>query len=382
MEDSGFSSKVIQFRNNYEQLLKEEYLFSILTSFLYKGEKRFNNQTMKNFKILNIIIILTQFAFSSCQTDPDLAKYGQNMTPTGLKVELLQTSYPPFIVGERLNLSFAAGSATEGKLVKLEVSASEPGALGTLLYTTGLFYNWNTGMDDSYTVFKSVSTTGNLTVGNYIDTIAATARYSYVIPATLKGQKVSFTFKASTASTSSSQTVEYNVSNIILQKGITIGAATADGSGKAFFSIADGKAYSRNDVEAGNLYKNIDFVYVNDPVGPTTAWQLNKAVLSPANTNMPAGILDANWTVQNATGIEIKNWDDYQLAGYTGRLNMVDDLDLQQAQIQTSTMMAINLASSSRFLVKSADGKWIAFVWVSSATNGSLTFSMKKYQLN
>jgi hypothetical protein len=65
----------------------------------------------------------------------------------------------------------------------------------------------------------------------------------------------------------------------------------------------------------------------------------------------------------------------------SGRLNMVSDVDFQQAQIVTKNMMAINLLANSRSLVKSADGKWIALVWVAAVDANSLTINMKKYQL-
>jgi hypothetical protein len=332
--------------------------------------------------ILKLIapFILILFIFSSCEKDSDLLNYGQDMTPTGLNVELRKTSYPPFIIGEKIEFSFAAGSATEGKLKQLEVTASIAGAVGTKLDLKGRFFNWNTGMDDVYNVFKDTLNSGNITSGNYVDTIAATARYTYVIPATALGKKISLTFKVSTASKSVSQTVDYTISNIIMSKAVVIETAKVDGSGKAFFSIAEGKAYSRTEVEAGNLQKSIDFVYVVDPVGPAASWKLNSAIVAPANQYMPAGILGSSWTDKNASEIEIKNWEDFQLMG-SGRLNMVSDVDFQQAQIVTKNMMAINLIANSRSLVKSADGKWIALVWVAAVDANSLTINMKKYQL-
>jgi hypothetical protein len=332
--------------------------------------------------ILKLIapFILFLFIFSSCEKNSDLLNYGQNMTPTGLNVELRKTSYPPFITGDKIEFSFAAGSPTEGTLSKLEVTASIAGALGTKLDLQGRYFNWVTGMDDVYNVFKDTLNTGNITSGNYVDTIAATARYTYVIPTEARGKKISLTFKVSTVSKSVSQTVDYTVSNIIMNKGVVIQTATVDGTGKAFFSIADGKAYSRTEVEAGNLQKSIDFVFVVEPLGPGTSWKLNSAILAPANQYMPVGLLGASWTDKNASAIETKNWEDFQLMG-SGRLNMVSDLDFQQASIVTNTLMAINLAVDSRALVKSADGKWIALVWVKTVDNSNLVFNIKKYQL-
>ena len=330
------------------------------------------------FKLI-VPFFLILFLFSSCHENSDLMTYGQNMTPTGLKVELRKTSYPPFIIGDKIEFSFAAGSATEGKLSKLEVTASIVGAVGTKLDLKGRFYNWETGMDDVYSVFKDTLNSGNITSGYYVDTIAATARYTYVIPAEARGKNISLTFKVSTASKTVSQTVNYTISNIILTKGLVMQSATVDGTDKAFFSIADGKAYSRAEIETGNLQKSIDFVYVVDPIGSATSWKLNSALLAPANQYMPAGLLGVNWIDKNASGIEMKNWEDFQLMG-SGRLNNVDDLDFQQASIVTNTMMAFNLALNSRSLVRSADGKWIALVWVTAVDANSLTINMKKYQ--
>ena len=134
------------------------------------------------------------------------------------------------------------------------------------------------------------------------------------------------------------------------------------------------------DILSHFLNSPFDFVYVVEPLGPGTSWKLNSAILAPANQYMPVGLLGASWTDKNASAIETKNWEDFQLMG-SGRLNMVSDLDFQQASIVTNTLMAINLAVDSRALVKSADGKWIALVWVKTVDNSNLVFNIKKYQL-
>ena len=60
----------------------------------------------------------------------------------------------------------------------------------------------------------------------------------------------------------------------------------------------------------------------------------------------------------------------------------IDDLDLKQQTFDGSVNYAITLAADGSVFMKTADGKYTAFIYVNSVTNASSTavISLKRYQ--
>lgn len=331
-------------------------------------------------KLINLSLLLL-FAISVCScSNDDLEKYGQDLTLEGFNVDMRNNSFPPYIVGEELNLSFAAGSSSNGNLKDLQVKTNIAGASGTLLEKTGIYYNWNLGKDDTYTVFSEVKQNENDWLGTYVDTIAATAKFRYVIPNEAKGKKVEIIFNAGCAGGRATKTFDCQVSNIELKRNIPIVAANEDGSGRAFFSLSKMQAFSLSEVQSQNMYGEIDFVFVYDNVGPAASWKLNYAILAPSCEYMSSKLLGESWGRKNDTDIEIKNWEDYHLQG-SGRMNFVDDLDFQKAQFVTDTKMCININNDTRALVKTENGEWIGLIWFKNVSKTNAFLNVKRYKV-
>lgn len=329
---------------------------------------------------MKIIYLLFVLLFvCSCSKD-DFEKYGQDLTPEGFNVDIRNNSLPPYIVGEKIDLSFAAGSATKGNLLDLYVKSNIPGASGTLLEKTGIYYNWNLGKDDTYTVFSDVQQQGSDWKGTYVDTIAATARFHYVIPEEAKGKRVEIVFNANCEGGHGTKSFDCLVSNVELKRNIPIEVANEDGTAKSFFSLSKMQAYSLLEVQSENIYDDIDFVFLYDDKGPSETWKLNYAILSPSSNYLPSGVLSESWSKKNDTDIEIKNWEDYHLQG-SGRMNFVDDIDFQEARFVTDTKMCINIANETRSLVKSEDGEWIALIWFKNVSKTNTLLNIKRYRL-
>jgi hypothetical protein len=333
---------------------------------------------MKNlFNIIPVLLAAVIFS-ASCKKDDN------NDGP--LKNEFIKRTVSPLIVGERIEFAYGAGSKNGG-LSNMQVTASIPGAAGTGFETVTHRTN-QSGADVTVTVATSSTTTGATSAAALIDTNATTLRYVYVIPEEARGKQVSFSFSVSNkaGNQANTSTPGYAVSKMDMKRSITMVATAA---GARFFSIADMKAYTQAEVDAGNFSGKIDFVYnYAATVTPgTTAYTYGHSLVSPAAaaTYFPAGFsIPAAWT-KNNTPMEKKIGTalyDGQLKGDVNNTIFVDDIDLQKQSFNGSANFALTLANDASVFMKTADGKYTAFIYINTTNNGTSTavVSLKRYQ--
>lgn len=329
----------------------------------------------KTYIIISGLLISAVFA-ASCKKDD---------TPNPLKNEYIIRTVSPMIVGQKIDFAYGAGSLNGG-LSSMQVVASIPGDAGTAFET--VTHRTVNAVDLTTTVATSSVTDGATSTAMLIDTNATTLRYAYVVPEAARGKQVSFTFSAKNkaGNQASTRTPEYTISNMSMARNITLVGTAA---GARYFSIADMKAYTQAEVDAGNLSGKIDFVYAYAAtVTPTTtAYTYGHSLVSPAASSayFPNGFtLSSGWT-KNSTLMEKKIGTtvyDGQLKGDANINIYVADLDLQRQTFDGSVNYAITLANDGSVFMKTADGKYTAFIYINSVTNASSTavISLKRYQ--
>jgi hypothetical protein len=326
---------------------------------------------------INIILglFITTVFVTSCKKDEE------NVT---LKNEFIKRTVAPLIVGERLEIAYGAGS-TNGGLNTMQVVASIPGAAGTAFET--VTHRTVNALDVTKTVATSSVTNDATSTATLIDTNATTLRYIYVVPEAARGQQVSFAFSVTNkaGAQATANTPGYSISKMDMARSITMVGTAA---GARFFSIADMKAYTQAEVDAGNLSAKIDFVYAYAAtITPsTTAYTYGHSLVSPAaSAYFPAGFtIPAAWT-KNSTPMEKKigtTLYDGQLKNDPNISIYVDDLDLKQQTFTGSPNYAITLANDGSVFMKTADGKYTAFVYINSVntTGPTAIVSIKRYQ--
>jgi hypothetical protein len=321
---------------------------------------------MKKLSKLIFGLFLCAAFMASCKKDDK---------PTNLKNEFIKRTMSPMIVGQTIEFAYGAGS-TNGKLSAMQVVASIPGATGTGFET--VTHRTVNAVDLTTVVGSNAVTSGGTSSVTIIDTGATTLRYIYVIPEGARGQQVTFSFSVSNKAgdQASTTTPAYTVSNMDMARNITmVGTAT----GSRYFSIVDMRSYTQAEVDAGNLSAKIDFVYAYAAtITPTTtAYTYGHALVSPAaSTYFPAGFtIPAAWT-KNSTPMEKKIGStlyDGQLKGDVNSNIYVADLDLQQQTFTGSANYAITLANDGSVFMKTADGKYTAFVYVNTVNNTTST---------
>jgi hypothetical protein len=319
-------------------------------------------------KLLTIIVglSLATVFITSCKKDDK---------PTNLKNEFIKRTTAPLIVGERLEFAYGAGS-TNGKLGAMQAIASIPGAAGTGFET--VTHRTVNAVDLTTVVATNAVTNGGTSSVTITDTAATTLRYIYIVPEAARGQQLSVAFSVNNKAgdQASTTTPGYAISSMDMVRNITVvGTAT----GARFFSIADMKAYTQAEVDAGNLSAKIDFVYAYAAtITPTTtAYTYGHSLVSPAAAAyFPAGFtIPAAWT-KNSTPMEKKIGTavfDGQLKNDPNISTYVADFDLQQQKFDGSANFAITLSADASVFMKTADGKYTAFVYINSATNASST---------
>jgi hypothetical protein len=302
-----------------------------------------------------------------------------------LKNDLIKRTVSPLIPGQTIEFAYGAGS-TNGGLDAMQVVASIPGGAGTTFET--VTHRTVNAVDLTKTVATNVNTHDGTSTATLIDTNATTLRYIYVIPEAARGQQVHFAFSVTNraGAQASISTPAYTISKMDMARNITmVGTAT----GARYFSIADMKAYTLAEVDAGNLSAKIDFIYAYAAtVTPgTTAYTYGHSLVASAALAMyfPAGFsIPATWT-KNNTLMEKKigtTLYDGQLKGDANINIYVDDRDLQAQAFDGSVNYALTLANDASVFMKTADGKYTAFIYVNSVNNAISTavVSIKRYE--
>ncbi|WP_110312464.1 DUF4466 family protein [Dysgonomonas alginatilytica] len=350
---------------------------------------------MKRTKYIFLFIIFLGFA--SCSDDED----------SSLKNDFIKKTVAPALVGEKIEFAYAAGT-TSGRLATVEANASIAGAQGTEFgvhsyYTTRVALttggvNYKVGDDVPLKTVKETSTKGALSSAtmeekvdeiyvnplvafgtNKVDLIAATLRYYYVVPEEARGKEVSFSFSAKSTSGDNVnvRTPSYKVSKMEMKRliSLTIGKA-------CYFSIADMKAYTKEEVESGNLSSKIDFVYLYQ--AKMGDYNYGHVAVSPGTDPKyiatPAAI-PSSWT-KNKTRME-KRVDvrDAQLKGSIPNV-YIDDIDFQTLNLDSAVDYVFGFQQDEGAFMKSADGQYAAYIYVNSVNNNTgLVVSIKRYKL-
>lgn len=314
-----------------------------------------------------IVFILSFFlALSACKKDEN--------TPA-LRNDLIKKSMGPNLVGSKIWFSYAMGT-TIGKLSSAEALASIAGASGTGFEAS----SWNTstaGAEVSVVVAKDLATTGSSSTANFIDTIAATLRYYYVVPEKARGKRVSFSFsaKSSNGESTSFSAGEYAISNMDMIRNIVVTDNAA-----CYLSIKDLKAYTKAEIDANaSLASNIDLVYV---YRVKTGVNFGHALVSPAATSylegaaVPSGA-SSSTKIDKQVNIRDQQLSDKQYAVF------IDDLDFEQLNIDRASNFVLNFKADEGAWIVTADGTYRAYIYINSIDNAGkkMTISIKRYKV-
>lgn len=326
---------------------------------------------MKSKLLFCLPLLSLALLMSGCEDE----KYAIPTLPQELRNDVIKRTLGPNVVG--LNIEFAYGIAIPkslGKLVSAEVEASIAGAEAT--YLDNKSYSTNgSGQDVGVEVgSKSVNSGNKTTVTFTKDTIAATLRYFYRIPATAKGKEVSFKFSVTA---SNGQTVSYSMGPYkIAEMDMVLDLAVKDNDA-AYISIEDMAVYGA--AAAATNAAKIDLVYLYRVIPNIT---FTHGLVAPsAKTYLPGVTLPAG---VNRTAKVNKVWAlrDFHLARLQYGI-YIDDVDFQQLDISNSPDYAINLRAESGVWVETADGKYRAYIYVNSIDNAgkSAKISIKRYTM-
>ena len=303
---------------------------------------------------------------------------------TSLQNDLIKRTTSPLIVGEKIEFAYAAGTP-DSKLSTLSVRASIPGATGTNFEP----YAWHTenGTDISEVVATNCVTDGNTSTAEIIDSQATTLRYYYVIPEEAKGKRVSFIFSsvAEDGEEVSLNTPSYTISSMDMKKLITL---SGEENGARYFSIEDMRAYTKDEVAAGNLSSKIDFIYAYAATKTVNGnnYDYKHAFFSPAaeayypdDFVLPAGIEKKSTLMDKKLYV----WDG-QLKDDINTAIYIDDLDLKEQTYENSADYVLDLRADGGVFMKTSDGQYSAFIYINSLNNDakSAVIGIKRLRLN
>jgi hypothetical protein len=347
-------------------------------------------------KKISILLLTAVCFFISCSDDNELL----------LKNDLIKKTTAPAIVGEKMDFAYAIGTLS-GKLTIAQAEASIAGATGTgfdwySYYTASNEITVNGtrypgGSEVPVKSVKETSTDGAISTAtledkidevymkpsvphgtSMVDLIAVTLRYSYVVPEEAKGKKVSFLFsaKSSTGESVSYKTSEYIVSKMDMKRLIPLTTANV-----CYFSIENLAAYTLEEVNNQNLSDKIDFIYIHQ--AKFGDFDYGHAFVSPGTDPKyisTPDVIPGNWT-KNSTKME-KRTDvrDAQLKGSIPNV-YIDDIDFQTLQLDQAYDFVLNFAADEGAFMKTANGKYAAYVYINRLATGTATVSIKRYPL-
>lgn len=325
---------------------------------------------MKHKKLSSIPFLLFFLLFlAACKEE----EYAIPTLPQTLQNDVIKRTLGPNLVGQNIEFAYAmAIPKSLGKLTSAQVEASIAGAEAT--YMDNKSYNTAGNGEDVGVPVGSVSTNagGKTTVTFTADTIAATLRYFYRIPAAAKGQEVSFTFSANA---SNGQTVSYKMGPYKIAEMDMVLDLDVKDSSAAYISIEDMAVY--NPTQAATNAAKVDLVYLYRSI-PNVAFA-HGLVAPTAKTYLPGVTLPSG--VSRSAKVR-RAWAlrDFHLARLQYGI-YIDDLDFQQLNLDDAPDFAINLRAESGAWVETADGKYRAYIYVNSINNAtkSAKISIKRY---
>ena len=325
---------------------------------------------MMNIKYIKLLAyILLILILPACDSDDD----------SPLKNDFLKKTSGPVLVGSTIEFAYAIGSTDHTPLKAVEVTATYPGAIGTGIGTHGIATNSDNGEEMEFLIATQTSTEGNLSRAYLVDTIAATVRYFYVVPEEARGKSIRFKFRALTDNSSASlETPEYAVGNVEVFKNLTLTSGQ-----NSCFSLETMRSYTLDEVESLGIADKIDFIYsYKQTLG--SGWTFAHGLVAPSNNKgylypveIPAG-------ASNNTLLEKRYWPDGQLKTSGVPTIYVDEIDLRGATFDGTIGHAYELGQDQGVLIKSHDGKYVAYLYINGTSSNTLTmnFAIKRLRLN
>lgn len=295
-----------------------------------------------------------------------------------LKNDLLKKTTSPAIVGQPLEFAYALGTL-EGKVKSAKAEASLAGATGTGFELYSWYTNRTNGVDQPVLTVNESTTDGAVSTATLMDTNAVTLRYKYIIPEDARGKEVSFTFTgtSTTDRVVSAQSPSVKISKMDMKRLINL----ADG-GKCYVSIADMAAYTKLEVEAQNLSAKIDFVYIYRAT--ISGYTFGHAFVALDNAQFTTDLaIPATWTKQ-ATLLD-KRIDIYDMQLKAAiPMKYIDDIDLEKTTVTNWVNYAYGFSANHGAFVRTADGTYMAYVYVNALNNTAktMTISIKSLKLN
>ena len=260
----------------------------------------------------------------------------------------------------------------------MEVTASFPGAEGTGIAINSRYTNPDNGEEEEVRIATETSTEGTVSKAYIVDTVAATIRYFYVVPEVARGSKIKFHFRSITGTGEATvQSPEYTVSNVEIFKNLSLSSGE-----RSCFSLETMQSYSVAQVEEMGIAGKIDFIYTYKPT-MGSGWSFAHGLVSPSNEKGYLYPVEIPLGAANRTLMEKRYWPDGQLKTSGVPTIYVDEIDLRQAALDGVTAHAYELGQDQGVLIKSHDGKYIAYLYINETSSNlkRMSFAIKRLTL-
>ncbi len=325
---------------------------------------------MKKISWFSLYLLLYAVAVAFCSSCSD--------DESPLRNDLLRKDVGPVLVGNTLEFAYAIGS-TDGTPIKaVEVTASFPGAEGTGIAINSRYTNPDNGEEEEVRIATETSTEGTVSKAYIVDTVAATIRYFYVVPEVARGSKIKFHFRSITGTGEATvQSPEYTVSNVEIFKNLSLSSGE-----RSCFSLETMQSYSVAQVEEMGIAGKIDFIYTYKPT-MGSGWSFAHGLVSPSNEKGYLYPVEIPSGAANRTLMEKRYWPDGQLKTSGVPTIYVDEIDLRQVALDGVTAHAYELGQDQGVLVKSHDGKYIAYLYINETSSNlkRMSFAIKRLTL-
>ena len=317
---------------------------------------------MKTLKYIGLLLIA--LAVLSCAEDEEKT----------LRDDYLMKTVAPAIVGEPLEFAYALG-ALEGILGSATAEASIAGAPGTGFDPNS--YHTDSRGNDVGVLVADTSTENNLSLATFTaDTVAATLRYTYIVPEEAKGRSVSFTFsgESTTGETVNRKTPELKISKMDLKRDIVM-----TNEDRCYFSLETMEAYTEAEVIDQGMTEKIDLIYGYDALTPD-GYIYGHVLFSPGSEERYRnGRTVPDSFKKNKTKIEKYLFIlDMQLSGAVPA-TFVDDIDFQTLDLSHALDYILSIKNNNSAFIESEDGRYRAYIYVNRARSRTLTFGIKRY---
>ena len=318
-------------------------------------------------KYINLIIVtLIVLVAASCSKD--------EIELTLMNDFLKKTEAPP-VAGEKLEFAYAMATR-EGFLKTATAEVTFAGASGTGFETKS--YHVDSKGTDIGVLVADTSTVSTLSSATFKkDTVAATLRFTYVVPKEAKGKIINITFKVESTlgKVTTIKSPDYKVSNIDIARNIIMTNKNA-----CYFSLETMKSYTEAEVNTQNMQDKIDLIYGYDATTPAPEkYAYGHALLSPSTEAkyLNGRTVPVNFKL-NKSKIEKKVFLNDMLLSGALPATYVDDIDLQTLDISHALDFILGIVAKNSVLIESEDGKYRAYIYISAAASSKLTFSVKR----